>query len=443
MGEQIARGEPPLAGIWGAVHVAARKELRSGALDRLRRCSLTVGGRPRHHRLASCEGVLLLRQPARAGQLAAHQPQIRDLGRTRWLTCKGLELAGAEAVLGRPGAHDLLPRRSLNSVALALARVVRDRLTPRAPHLDASRDELALALLDLPAARGELPQHLGRDLLDLGHPVAHRPPTHPRKAFTDRGAQVCLIEKTGRLGVLVDRRAIKRRPTAVGAPRHVRGHDVRVQLRILRPAHAMAIAGRHEPLPGLAPHPAAAATHPTRLALQIGQGGVDGRLVRLDERTGQRPIADGEQDTDRLGRRERQIERRHLRPTPHPSEPLARTRMTPLHQRDEALLVDHADEPQVLPTPPGPTTGRLAAPRVVVIAALGHLALVIARLLDRQLADRQHREPSVSRRPRRSRRARRAASPGSRRASDRPPRAAAHRRHDASRDGHLAGHLGR
>ena len=266
------------------MHVAAREELRRSALDRLGRCSLAVSGRPRHHRLACCERVLLLGQPGRAGQLAAHPPRIRDLGRPRRPARQRLELAGAEAVLGRPGAHDLLPRRGVDPVALASARVMRDRLTPAIADLDAGRHELALALLDLPATRGELPQHLRRDLLDLGHPVAHRPPAHPRQALTHRRAQVRLIQVAGRLGVLIDRRGIKRRPPAVGAARHVRRHDVRVQLRILRAAHAMAIGGRHEPLPRLAPHTAAAATHPTRLALQIAHRRVDRRLVRLDQR---------------------------------------------------------------------------------------------------------------------------------------------------------------
>ena len=215
-------------------------------------------------------------------------------------------MAGAEAVLGRPGAHDLPPRGGVDPAALALAGVVSDRLTPRAAHLDAG-DEFALALLDLPAARGELPQLSGAICSNLGHPVAHGPPVHPRKALADRGAKVRLIEKAGRLGVLVDRRAIERGPTAVVASRHVRGDHVRVQLGVLRAAHAVAIGGRHEPLPRLAPHTAAAAAHSTRLALQVAQGGTHRRLVRVDQRAGHDPIADHKQDTDRLGRRERQI----------------------------------------------------------------------------------------------------------------------------------------
>ena len=310
-----------------------------------------------------------------------------------------VEFAGAEAVLGRPRAHHVLPRRGLDPVALALTRIVRDRLAPRTPDLDASRDELALALLDLATTRGELAQHLRGDLLDLGHPVAHRPPAHPRQALADRGAQMRLIEKPGRLGVPVDRRAIKRRPPAVLASGHVRGHHVGVQLRVLRAAHAMAIGGRHEPLPHLAPHTAAAATHPTGLALHVANRGIDGRLVRLNQRPRQHPIADREQDADRFRRRKGQVKRRHFRPPANPSEWLARPRMAALHQRCEPLLIDHAAEPQSLPSPTRPTTRRLTAPGVVVIATLRHLALVVARLLDRQLADRQHRNPSVSRHP--------------------------------------------
>ena len=61
---------------------------------------------------------------------------------------------------------------------------------------------------------------------------------------------------------------------------------MRVQLRVLRTAHAMAIGRRHEPLPHLAPHATAAATHSTRLALQVAQGRTHGRLVRVEQRAG-------------------------------------------------------------------------------------------------------------------------------------------------------------
>jgi hypothetical protein len=395
VGEQIARGEPPLTGVRGTVHIGAREELRRGALDCVGRCALAVSGRPRHHRLTCRERVLPFGQPGRARQLAAHLPQIRDLRRACRPVGERLELAQTEAVLGRPGAHDLPPRRGLDAVALALPRVVHNRLTPRAPHLDTSRDELALALLDLPATRGELPQHLRSDLLDLGHPVTNGPPAHPRQALTDRGTQVRLIQKPRRPGVPVDRRAIKRRPPTVLAPRHVRGHHVGMQLRVLRAAHPMAISGRHEPLPRLAPHTTTATTHPTRLALHVPHSGINGRLVRLNQRPRQHPITDREQHAHRLRRRERQIKRRHPRPPANPPQRLARTRIPALHQRDEALPIDHPDEPQDLPAPTRPTPRRLTAARVVVIATLRHLALVVTRLLDRQLADRQHRVRSA------------------------------------------------
>jgi hypothetical protein len=36
-------------------------------------------------------------------------------------------------------------------------------------------------------------------VIDLGRPVAHRPPPHPRQALTHRRAQVGLVEEPGRL----------------------------------------------------------------------------------------------------------------------------------------------------------------------------------------------------------------------------------------------------
>ena len=222
--------------------------------------------------------------PAAPASSRAHPPRIRSLARRGRPARERRELALAEAVLGRPCAHHVPPRRGLDAVPLSRARVVRDRLAPAIADLDARRRQLALALLDLPTARGELAQHRRSDLLDLGHPVAHRPPAHPRQPLPHRGAQVRLVEEAGRLGVLVDRRRIKRRPATVRAARHVRRHHMGMQLRILGAAHPMAIRRRHEPLPHLAPHAAAATTHPTRLTLQIPQRRVDRRLVRLDQR---------------------------------------------------------------------------------------------------------------------------------------------------------------
>ena len=82
VGEQVARGEPPLTGVWGAVHVGAREELRGGALDRLGRCSLAVGGRPCHHRLAcvrtcSASRSTPPRRPARRSPARDQGPRAR------------------------------------------------------------------------------------------------------------------------------------------------------------------------------------------------------------------------------------------------------------------------------------------------------------------------------------------------------------------------------
>ena len=119
------------------MHVVAPEELRSVALDRVGRCPLPVGGRPRHHRLALGEGVLLLGQPTRPGQLTAHPPRVGDLGRPDRSEHQRGELAHTEAVLGRPGAHDLTPGRGVDAVTLAATRGVSDGLTPAVPYLDA------------------------------------------------------------------------------------------------------------------------------------------------------------------------------------------------------------------------------------------------------------------------------------------------------------------
>jgi hypothetical protein len=172
-----------LAWVACAVHVRTGDELGGGALDCVGRGALAVRGRPRHHRLASSEGVLSLGQPGRPGQLTAHQLSVRTLRSSRRPAHERLELAGTEAVLGRARTHDLLPRRRVDPIPLALTGVVRDRLAARPPHLDTGGDQLALALLDLTPARRELPQHVGRDLLDLRHALAHRPPLHPHQTL--------------------------------------------------------------------------------------------------------------------------------------------------------------------------------------------------------------------------------------------------------------------
>lgn len=292
------------------MHVWAREEVGGGALDHGSGCALAVRGRPRDHRVARGERVLAFGEPGAAGELGGHRARIRNLRRPFGRPHEGVELASAEAMLGRSRANDLPPGCRVDPVSLAHACVVSDGLTPRVTDVDAGGSQLALALLDLAPTGGELAQHAWRDLLDLGHSVAHRTPAHPRQALAHRRAKVRLVQKPGGLGVPVDLRSIERRPAPVSATRHVCRHDMRVQLGILGTTHAMAIGGRHESFAGLAPHAATTTTHATGLALQVSDGGVDRRLVRLHERPGQRPFADGKEHADRLRRRERQNRRR-------------------------------------------------------------------------------------------------------------------------------------
>jgi hypothetical protein len=56
----------------------------------------------------------------------------------------------------------------------------------------------------------------------------------------------------------------------------------------------MAISGRHEPLPRLAPYAAATTPNPTCLTLQIADSSGNRLLVRLDKRPSKNRIADRE-----------------------------------------------------------------------------------------------------------------------------------------------------
>jgi hypothetical protein len=115
-------------------------------------------------------------------------------------------------------------------------------------------------------------QDVGRDVDELGRALDHRPPLQP-EPLADLGAQMRLIEEPGVLGVRLELVAVQRRPPAVGPARDVGGHDVRVQLRVKRPRHAVAVRGGHQALRGLHVLPAAAAAHPDRLVLEVAGGG--------------------------------------------------------------------------------------------------------------------------------------------------------------------------
>ena len=229
-----------------------------------------------------------------------------------------VELVAAEPVLGRLGPHPLAPRRQRHRLSLGLARGQR-RLLRRLP----ARPLLGLEPLDdLRPPTREVRQHPARHALELGHPVAHLAPLRPRQPLAHRRAQVRLIQRARRLGVLKDRIAMQRRPPPVRATGQVGRHHVRMQLRLTGPAHPMPVRRRHEPVRRQLDPAGTAATHPARLPLQVPERRAHRLLVRLHQRPRGLSVADREQHAHALRRREGQIQRAHpIPPRRRPAAP--------------------------------------------------------------------------------------------------------------------------
>ena len=337
------------------MHVVAPEELRRGALDRRppvppARARPPTPSPPRAWRTCSACSV----SPPAPASSHADAPRVGDLGRPRRSEHQRGELARTESVLGRPGTHDVTPRRGLDPVTLAPARVVRDRLTPGIPNLDAGRHQLALALLDLPTTRGELPQHApgraarsppSRYAPDPNAPTedAHAP---PRAGAPGRGTRPPW--RAGRSGwhqapstARQCRAPCSPPPHAYAAADPPRGSSCgdTPPPRTPPPPRGAPRRGRDAPDTPHAPD-----TPPPRPP----------PLVRLDQRPGQRRLADGKQHADRLRCRERQVKRRDLRTPANAFEALTCPRVTTFHQRHEPVVVNPASEPEGLGSVTGP-----------------------------------------------------------------------------------------
>ncbi len=156
-------------------------------------------------------------------------------------------------------------------------------------------------------SRSPGPRHLGHALHRLG-------PLDPEPA-RQLVPQVRLVEVAGREPVgAQDRLAVERAPPAVRGAGQVRDDHVRVKMRVLRPARAVAERGRDEALTVLADRAAATAAHDARLALEIGDRRLPGRLVRLAH-LAPHPLVVGErvQEADALRAREDQVVARDRR----------------------------------------------------------------------------------------------------------------------------------
>ena len=157
---------------------------------------------------------------------------------------QALQLASAEAVLGRP-RPPLQPHPRQVDRLLAVARLERGDLGG----VEARAAPPLQVVEHLRAPLRERAQRRLGDAGDLRHPVHRLAPLHPERAG-QLEAQLRLVQIAGSEPVALQQRlAVERAPDAVGAARHVRDDHVRMQMRILRPRGAVLVRGRDEPEP--------------------------------------------------------------------------------------------------------------------------------------------------------------------------------------------------
>jgi len=183
-----------------------------------------------------------------------------------------------------------------------------------------------------------------------------RPPFEA-EAVADRCAQMRLVEVARGSRGSIDRRVMQRREPAIRAAREVRRDDVRVQLWIQGATHPVPVSRGDQSTRMLEPRAALPAAHEHRLVLHEPERSADGFLVALDERPRNPRGGNGEQNADRLRRRERQVERRDLR--------LTRARAKP-HLRPSSSAVNWAAltcPPRPSSLAPAPSHSPAASPR--------------------------------------------------------------------------------
>ena len=158
----------------------------------------------------------------------------------------------------------------------------------------------------LPPA-GEHSAYVFGDAGDLGHAAPRRLP-----ADTERpgqfGTELRLVEKPGRALVSVEVPAVQGSPTPVPSSGEVGDQNVGVQLRVAGSAGAVPERSCDEPVGSGMVDAVASAASPTRLPLQVPDRRCDRCLVRGHYRSAGLPAAEGVEQRDRLGRRERQVE---------------------------------------------------------------------------------------------------------------------------------------
>ena len=138
---------------------------------------------------------------------------------------------------------------------------------------DLRRPGAVLAVLvevgfDLPPAGRELPDHRPGDPVDVGDAVPDRSPLDAEPAG-ELPPQVRLVEVADRRRPRVQRPRVERRPPVVDRRvRHVRDHDMGVEVRVTGPRGAVAERGTDEPVTVEHRRAAGTATDPARHLLE-------------------------------------------------------------------------------------------------------------------------------------------------------------------------------
>jgi hypothetical protein len=217
------------------------------------------------------------------------------------------------------------------------------------------------------------------EALDLRDSLADLLPLDP-EALGQLVAQVGLVDVGGGRGVVIDCRVVEPRPFSVGALSRVGYQDVGMELGIAVAGGAVAVGSGEVAVALDELRASGAAARPARLALHVGEGGLDSFSVGSLDFEGGEGAAEAPEQGDRLGSREGEVEAGDRAVASHPShreQGRAIDRIAPGQHRRELVLTDLAFQAEVAGGVADPFPGRLAFAGVVVLGAFGDLVEVM------------------------------------------------------------------
>lgn len=158
---------------------------------------------------------------------------------------------------------------------------------------------------------------------------------------------------------------IERQPPAIGGHDPVRDHQVRVQLRVVRPAGVLAKRGRDQAAGVDDPHLAIDPVATVGVVLDPPERRGDRRIVSVEHLLADTVVAYGVQDRHRLRCRAGDVEPAHGALVVARAQQLASGRVPAIHERQEVAVVDLPGEAERSGAMAEPPTGRLVAVEVI------------------------------------------------------------------------------